>query len=33
MFINLLIMSVVVIFAMIAVGQGIYTIANKSSKK
>lgn len=33
MFINLLIMSVVVIFVMIAVGQGIYTIASKASKK
>ena len=33
MFINLFIMSVIVIFIMVAVGQGIYTIASKVSKK
>ena len=33
MFINMFIMSVVVIFVMIAVGQGIYTIMSKASKK
>ena len=33
MFINMFVMSVVVIFVMIAVGQGIYTIASKSLKK
>ncbi len=33
MFINLLVISVVVIFVMIAIGQGIYTMASKSSKK
>lgn len=33
MFTNMFIMSVVVIFVMVAVGQGIYTITSKGSKK
>lgn len=33
MFIQLFIMSVIVIFVMVAVGQGIYSIASKASKK
>ena len=33
MFTNMFVMSVVVIFIMIAVGQGIYTITSKASKK
>jgi hypothetical protein len=33
MFINLFVSSVVVIFVMIAIGQGIYTLATKNSKK
>jgi hypothetical protein len=33
MFVNMFVMSVIVIFVMVAIGQGIYTIASKSSKK
>lgn len=33
MFMNMFIMSVVVIFVMVAIGQGIYTISSKASKK
>jgi len=33
MFTQLFIMSVIVIFVMVAVGQGIYSIASKASKK
>lgn len=33
MFINMFVMSVIVIFVMIVIGQAVYTITSKASKK